>query len=192
MAPSWSWASIQGPVSLDLLPENTLMDIADMETLVTIDEITPSIGDPRDMTITLSGPLLLVSAAEIDGPRSTIDIGETGKPSARLFPDVEAPDICEMTGLACLAFVVLDREKGQWTLPSSSEDVQGLLLRLVHPGQGDGVFDVYERVGYFTTSYIPRSRAAGRGRKALKGAVRTKLCLTGWSRAEAPPAAQNV
>lgn len=181
VAPSWSWASIEGPVWLDLLPETGLTDTAVMRTFVTIDEVGPNVSDPRDVTITLSGPLLPVLATAIDGKLLTIDIGKTGNPSARLFPDIESPNICKMTGLACLSFLALQREKGEWTLPSSKEDIQGLLLRLVHPGQGYGELDIYERVGYFTTSYIPRSRASHKGRKALQGAVKTKLRLTSWS-----------
>ncbi|KAI1131366.1 heterokaryon incompatibility protein-domain-containing protein [Nemania abortiva] len=181
VAPTWSWASIEGAVSLDLLPENTLRDITDSKALVTIEYASPSSDNPRDMTIVLSGPLLPISAPESDGSMWTISIGEAGQASARFFPDIQLLDISKMTGLACLTFLVLNREKRRLALDSSTEDVQGLVVRLLSPSQREAyTLDTYERVGYFTTSYMPRSRATRWGRKALKDAQMTSLRITGW------------
>lgn len=179
VAPTWSWASIEAAVALDLLPDTSLADIEETETLAEVQFVSPSCEDPREMKIIMSGPLLSISPPVFDGTSIwSIDIGETGKGCAQFFPDVKEPDVCQMSDLACITFLVLDRMKRKSLVPSSSEDVQGLVLRLVKLGE-DGAPNVYERVGYFTTSYIKKSRAAQQGRKALKKAPKTILCLTG-------------
>lgn len=88
-----------------------------------------------------------------------------------------------MAGLICASFIVLNRDKVNILTKSSSEDVQGLVLRRVDMGAGaaEGAVDVYERVGYFTTSYIEKSRGARQGRRALKTAEMKKIRLTGWT-----------
>ncbi|KAJ8126868.1 hypothetical protein O1611_g6770 [Lasiodiplodia mahajangana] len=106
----------------------------------------------------------------------TITIGKAKQAAARFFPDIEPLDIGDTTRLACLAFLVLHREKALSEVRSSNEDVQGLVLQLV-----DDALDTYERVGYFTTSYVPKSRVATQGRKALMGAQVKTLRLTGWT-----------
>jgi hypothetical protein len=186
VAPTWSWASVEAIVALDLLPDTSLVNIKATETLVTVHELGPSNDHPGKMKIKLSGPLLPISAPVFDG-RSiwTLDIGETGQASAQFFPDVKEADVCQMSDLACMTFLLLNREKKMTLGPSSSEDVQGLVLRLVNVGEGEGTPSVYERVGYFTTSYINRSRAARNGRKALKKAPITMLCLMDCTNAEA-------
>lgn len=185
VAPTWSWASIEATITLDLLPDTSLADIKETETLVTVHELRPSSNHPENMRITLSGPLLPISAPAFDGTSTwTLDIGETGKASAQFFPDIKEPDVCHMSDLVCITFLVLNREKRKSLIPSSSEDVQGLVLRLVRPGEAEGTPSVYERVGYFTTSYIERSQAARKGRKALKSAPKTMLYLTDYTHAE--------
>ncbi|KFA73863.1 hypothetical protein S40288_00887 [Stachybotrys chartarum IBT 40288] len=181
VAPTWSWASVQGAIALDLLPETALSDIEETKTLVTIEDARPSHDDPQQMSITLCGPLLPISAPIIDGTTWSLDIGKMGKSSARVFPDVTSSDMSQMSNLFCLSFIVLDREKKRRMVLASSEDVQGLVLRLVRRGEYAGAPDEYERVGYFTTSYITKSGAAKKGRKALKTADVTRLCLVGWS-----------
>lgn len=192
VAPTWSWASIDGVVSLDLLPENSFRDIERKETLVTIAEAGHPGTDsaPQDATVTLRGPLLPIPApTSSDGVAWYVEFdGQTGgHVSARIFPDVATPDIdiCQMTGLACLSFFVLDREKKETAIRYSNEDIQGLVLRFVgrrgHGEEEGSAHDVYERVGYFTTSYIAKSRGSGRARRMLKKADVKTLCLTGWS-----------
>jgi hypothetical protein len=180
VAPTWSWASIEGAVALDLLPDTSLAEIEEKETLVKIYVISPSSNDPGKMKIKISGPLLPISAPIFDGISTwSINIGEMGKASARFFPDVKEPDVCQMSDLACVTFLVLDRKKMKSLIPSSSEDVQGLVLRLVKSEVEEGALEVYERVGYFTTSYIKKCRAARQGRKALKKAPKTTFYLIG-------------
>lgn len=182
VAPTWSWASIEGAVALDLLPENSRRDIERKETLVTIADVDSETDSPQKATVDINGPLLSISAPAYDGIAWHIEIGQTGYASARVFPDVVTPDICQMAGLACLSFFVLDREKNDIAIRSPREDIQGLVLRLVARGRGNGtVQDVYERVGYFTTSYVARSHDSRKARQTLKNAEVKTLRLTGWS-----------
>jgi hypothetical protein len=59
VAPISSWASIEGLVALDLLPETSLDKIEDAEELVKIeDSDLGRSGGAAEMTITLRGPLL--------------------------------------------------------------------------------------------------------------------------------------
>ncbi|KAH7329081.1 heterokaryon incompatibility protein-domain-containing protein [Stachybotrys elegans] len=184
VAPTWSWASIEGAVALDLLPETSLTKIEETQELVSIGDVQLSNDDPGSMTISLTGPLLPISAPVSDGTSTwSIIIGDGKRASARFFPDAKESDTCQMTGLACMSFLVLDREKRKSLIPSSREDVQGLVLRFVKHSEPDGAqVDTYERVGYFTTSYMAKSRAAKQGRKALKAAPMTTVCLTGWAK----------
>lgn len=182
VAPTWSWASIQGTVALDLLPDTAALKIEETKMLVTVEHVEPSSDDPQQMSIILSGPLLPIEAPTLEGTTTwSLDLGHSGTPSARVFPDVASPDIGSMGDLFCLSFVLLDREKKGRLVRSSSEDVQGLVLRLFERGHGPGALDMFERVGYFTTSYIVKSGAAKKGRKALENAPVMKLCLSGWS-----------
>ncbi|KAK5997943.1 Cyclic AMP receptor-like A-like protein [Cladobotryum mycophilum] len=175
VAPTWSWASIGGVAALDLLPENSLRDIEKTEALASVGECELSSDDFREWTISITAPLLPISTPTFDGTVWNIDIGNTGKPSARFFPDIEMTE-AQMTGLVCLSFLVLHREKSHTMISASSEDVQGLVLR--HVIRRDrGMADVYERVGYFT-SYIEKSKAATEGRKALKKALGETAELT--------------
>ena len=176
VAPTWSWASLEGAVALDLLPENSLQDVKLVAALTSVEACGPSSDSPDEMTITLKGPLLPVSALKIGAAGWEIHIGDAGEATAKVFPDVKEPDIYTMSGLVCLSFLVLKRSKERSLIPASSEDVQGLLLRKVRGSGGSegsessAGMDVYERVGYFTTSYIAKSRTASRGRKALEQA----------------------
>ncbi|KAI0113323.1 heterokaryon incompatibility protein-domain-containing protein [Daldinia grandis] len=179
VAPTWSWASIEGAVALDLLPENALRSIQETEALTTIENLGPISDNLQEMIITLSGPLLQIDLPKAHGTGWNITIGRNNQASARFFPDVEWKNESS-DKLACLTFLVLDREKTRSLTPSSSEDVQGLVLRLVTKSEGTDTLDTYERVGYFTTSYIARSICARWGRKALKKAEIQKLCLIGW------------
>ncbi|KAH8764583.1 hypothetical protein BGZ57DRAFT_990536 [Hyaloscypha finlandica] len=175
VAPAWSWASIEGVVALDLLPETSLVGIRNVKKLVTIEDSGPDrSGNAAEITITLRGPLLPVSPPVFDGISMwSIDVGQRGVASARLFPDVKEPDICQMSDLACITFLVLNRTKKS-LISSSNEDVQGLVVRLLKAADGEGGVGVYERVGYFTTSYISSSQVATRGRQAPKKAPLTK------------------
>lgn len=150
--------------------------------MVTIADVDPETDSPQKATVDINGPLLPISAPAYDGIAWHIEIGQTGYASATVFPDVVTPDICQMAGLACLSFFVLDREKNDTAIRSPREDIQGLVLRLVARGRGNGtVQDVYERVGYFTTSYVARSDDSRKARQTLKNAEVKTLRLTGWS-----------
>jgi len=120
----------------------------------------------------LERPLLPVSAPKIGAAGWEIHIGDADEAAAKVFPDVKEPDISTMSSLVCLSLLVLKRSKDRSLIPASSEDVQGLFLRKVRVSGGSegssAEMDVYERVGYFTTSYIAKSRTASRGRKALE------------------------
>ncbi|RYP24663.1 hypothetical protein DL765_000390 [Monosporascus sp. GIB2] len=111
VAPTWSWASIKGAVALDLLPETSISEIEETKALVTIEHVATDNDEHQQMSIMLSGPLLPISAPTLEGTTWVLDVGETGKPSARVFPDVAFPDISQMPDLFCLSFLVLNREK---------------------------------------------------------------------------------
>ena len=91
-----------------------------------------------------------------------------------------------MTGLVCLSLLALEREPQNWTWGmiriSTRRDIQGFVLRPASREVGDGgELDTYERVGYFTTSYVMQLRAARRARKKLAEADVRELRLWGSS-----------
>ncbi|KAI8965116.1 heterokaryon incompatibility protein-domain-containing protein [Daldinia sp. FL1419] len=181
VAPTWSWASIEAAVALDLLPETSARQIEVKGTPTTIEHLAPCTDNIQEGKIILSGPLLGIDPPVLKDDTWNITMNQSKHPSARFFPDDEELNISESDNLACLSFLVLEREKTRSLAPSSSEDVQGLVLRLVNRKNGMDALDEYERIGYFTTSYIEKSRDARRGRKELKGAGVKKLCLLAWS-----------
>jgi hypothetical protein len=174
IAPTWSWASIEGSVAIDLLPQNSRMDVSVRATLTTILK-TEGFFLPEQKLV-LSGPLLNISKLQFDGTIWNIAVVKGSRPSARFYPD-NSDDIDDVSELACLSFLSLDREKSDMNMGTSSEDIQGLVLR--HIPKQDNSQDVYERVGYFTTSYIKKSRNAQKARVALKEADIQQICLVG-------------
>ncbi|KAK0611629.1 heterokaryon incompatibility protein-domain-containing protein [Immersiella caudata] len=175
VAPTWSWASIEGVVALDLLPENAKEDIQDQKMLARIDHVSPADDDLAQMKISLCTPMLAVNLVRDAGAGNCwVQIERQAKPAARAFLDVELPEGSGTKDLVCASFLVLKRAKKWAKFKSSSEDVQGLVLRRVRA-------DVYERVGYFTTSYMAASRAAKKGRRAMKKADERDIYLTGWA-----------
>ncbi|KAI8623705.1 HET-domain-containing protein [Xylariaceae sp. FL1651] len=119
VAPTWSWASVDAPVALDLLPEILLNELERKQTLVKVTKVSISTNN-----------------------------------------DVRTPNIYRLSSLMCIPFLILDREKSDAGKRSSSEDIQGLVLRPVTTGGDYNGLDVYERVGYFTTSYVSISHAS--------------------------------
>ncbi|KAK5652036.1 hypothetical protein OQA88_10939 [Cercophora sp. LCS_1] len=184
VAPTWSWASIEGVVALDLLPETSLQEVEDKRTLARIEHVSPVHDDPAQMKLSLSAPVLEAVKLVRDDVASTwqVRVGEAEKPAARAFLDVELVGGLDRTDLVCASFLVLNRSKTWARIKSSSEDVQGLVLRKVAgEGQDGNSENTYERVGYFTTSYIAKSKEAKAGRKALKEAKDQRICLIGWA-----------
>jgi hypothetical protein len=186
-APTWSWASMAGVAAVDLLAENSLMDVELKKQLATatLMDVPPdgyAIEEPPDHFIKLTGPLLPIPPpSSKDGTIWHIYVGGSWSRSARFFPDIE--DAIEGgTGseLACVPFLSLDRQKTNALVSTSSEDIQGLVLRLVNKREGTSDRpDVYERVGYFTTSYMKKSWASWWARRRLKGAVEKTVILAG-------------
>ena len=182
VAPTWSWASIEGAVALDILPENARIVTEEPKTLITARFEKRSLNNaPWEANIIVTGPLRAGVSVSKSGDKTwNIYLDGSEHICARLFPDVEDFEPGEMSSLASLTFLVLDREKRKSFTPTSDEDVQGLLLRFVRQ---EGELDVYERVGYFTSSYVTKSRTARQGRKDLMTAPTTTLRLTGWASA---------
>ncbi|KAI1342283.1 heterokaryon incompatibility protein-domain-containing protein [Xylariaceae sp. FL0016] len=180
VAPTWSWASIDGTVALDLLPENTLRDIKLLETLVSILD-APSGPESRcDMKIKLSGPLFFIRASEREDDTWKIIINGRKPVLANVFLDVQMPDPSSAENLMCLPFFVLDREKSDSsTIRSPNQDVQGLIVRLVSKDPEGWEPDRYERVGYFTTSYIAGSGDPSSIRTAFKKAAAKTIYIVG-------------
>ncbi|KAF4333143.1 heterokaryon incompatibility [Fusarium beomiforme] len=131
VAPTWSWASIEGTVAVDLLPENSRTDIQVKSVLATIIDAASGLLGPR-FGIVLQGPLLRIEKPEVDKvtgiwyARTEPGVARM----ARVFPDVEGSETKAGDELACLSFLVLARrKKGPTAL--SDEDVQGLVVKKV-------------------------------------------------------------
>ncbi|KAH7363692.1 heterokaryon incompatibility protein-domain-containing protein [Pyrenochaeta sp. MPI-SDFR-AT-0127] len=192
--PTWSWASIGGVVALDLLAENSLASVQLKKVLAaaTFMEEPPTGHDsaaPADQFIKLTGPVLPIPApTQKDGDIWHIHIGGSWSASARYFPDLEDSIKSKDDGdLVCLPFLSLHRAKKYGLVKTSNEDIQGLVLRLVEKREGTAQSpDIYERVGYFTTSYIKSSWATWWAWRKLKGAEERTVILTGGLRSNRP------
>lgn len=140
MAPSWSWASTSGIVTLDLLAED-VTDECLWTVLISISDVTLEdrvLGQARKRGASVAGSL------EIFGPLSKIDkvqvddgwslfTRQSSPPTAVAFPDVsqDEDDLTVSTDLwclPCLALTTLDKKLGNRV---SSQDIQGLVIRRV-------------------------------------------------------------
>ncbi|KAI1426500.1 heterokaryon incompatibility protein-domain-containing protein [Xylaria sp. FL1777] len=191
VAPTWSWASIDAPVALDLLPENSRATIELKQQLVSVLDVRDS-GDaytPMNAfkiggaCIELRGWMFPISrhspGADIDADVWTIGIYEAKPILARIFFDIDSQDIFVESSFMCMPFLILERDKPDLFTGSRSQDIQGLVLRLVRMSDGRNSPDVYERVGYFTTSHTPTSRNVSGLQAAFKSHEEETICLAG-------------
>lgn len=101
IAPTWSWASIEGPVAVDLLPENANWGIEAVKKFVTIYRVDRSLD-----IIDLQGPIVSIKLSMKDGKILVANpIG--GEVAIRVFPDVTEPNIVGMSGVVCMTFLAL-------------------------------------------------------------------------------------
>ncbi|KAI1346471.1 HET-domain-containing protein [Xylaria sp. FL0043] len=191
VAPTWSWASIDAPVALDLLPENSCASIKLKQQLVTILNVHVS-GDAYttidanqqwEAMIELRGWMFPISRPSPDAESNVdtweIELGEAKTATAEVFFDTEAQDPVLGSSFVCVPFLILEREKPNSFTRSVSDDIQGLVLRLERISDAHKSYDVYERVGYFTTSYLPKSRDFTQVQAALTPHEQKAFCLTG-------------
>ncbi|KAM5350075.1 hypothetical protein ACJ41O_006580 [Fusarium nematophilum] len=97
--PTWTWASLEGTVSIDLLPENSLGMIGAKTTLATVQDVSinlPPGGDtssaPQRGTVVLRGPLCSISSIKKRGTTWQISVGGMFPVSARFYPDIKLKD----------------------------------------------------------------------------------------------------
>ena len=177
MAPTWSWASIEGTVTTDLLPENAMRKVSG-ESLVsivsaTVNRVQPmetgKLSEALEGVLKIEGPLSKIAKVKSKRDAWLMKLDKRGRSSARLFPDVDMSedDISISTELFCLACLVLSKEAEGTVLRSSREEVQGLVLRRLE--KRDNAPNLYERVGFFTTNRMDKvSSHRKRMKKATK------------------------
>ena len=159
--PTWTWASIMGTVALDLFPETSKLEIKLQKMLTTVSDPLKStmLSEESNLqqqsvkTLELTGPLLNVSRVTWHETSWYLDIDTESPQSVKFFPDVRE-DISDGTGLYCLSFCVLKRERGRLLTRDVEKSIQGLVLK---PWDRDT--DTYKRVGYFTTSHVKGDRS---------------------------------
>ncbi|PQE11538.1 heterokaryon incompatibility protein [Rutstroemia sp. NJR-2017a BVV2] len=181
MAPTWSWASVEGAVTVDLLPESSMRKVSGV-SLVTIKYVEadtiPSPYPNGKASAALAGILKLCGPLypipEIRGEKNNVWFIKLSKwrgNSARLFPDIDMAEddlrsSAERGELFCLACLVLKREVENAIIRRSEQEIQGLVVRRLEVREGEEA-DVYERVGFFTTR---RMESRSPHRKLLKNA----------------------
>ncbi|KAJ3563321.1 hypothetical protein NPX13_g8244 [Xylaria arbuscula] len=200
VGPTWSWVSIDAPVALDLLPENSRGVITLKQRLITILDLGV-LGDvcsangatnPEMPSIELCGwtfPLSrrrpdlqqLATGVNIDADADVweISVSNAKTMQVKVFFDTDAQDVLFESSFTCLPFLILERKAADTSGPSRSNDTQGLVMRLVRMREGYKSLDVYERVGYFTTSYMPTSRGFSDMQAAVKSSAGQRLRLAG-------------
>ena len=152
IAPTWSWASLEGTVGIDLLPDSANVKLRIEEKLAHIVRVptqtakTPiSEIDGLEGTLTLSGSMCEVTAIQSDGADSYIKVKNSRWNAARVFQDISDEDIWAESKLFCLSILQLERTvRGRKT-----KEIQGLVLRVQDGGSGSP--RTYRRVGFFTT-----------------------------------------
>ena len=153
IAPTWSWASLEGTVGIDLLPDNSEGGLRIEERLTrivsvptpTTETTSPDIAG-LEGTLTLSGLTCQVTKVKLDGVVSYIQVKNTNWNAARLFQDISDEDIWTKPELLfCLPILQLERKRRR----RKTKEVQGLVLRL--RGAESETPRTYERVGFFTT-----------------------------------------
>lgn len=188
VGPMWSRASINAPVALDL-PENSRGSIRLKQQLVTILDLSnnnnaslaagaANVGMPF---INLCSPIFPLSRRLLDTEAEAdvweIGIHEAKTITAKIFFDTDAQDILFESSFTCMSFLILERKTTRVSMQSRSDDTEGLVMRLVKMRDEYNSLDVYERVGYFTTSYMPVSPGFGEMRAAFKSSAGQRLRL---------------
>lgn len=174
-APTWSWASINGVVMLDLVPETSLDEFNVRERLITFNEPGPPTSTdtgaggpeererPHESMLYLEAPLLPVIRLRQEGTEWYVDIDKRSRSAARFYPDVEE-STSDSAALFCLPVLVLEREVAVFLTARFEEEIQGLVVKQRGGGSGP---ETYERVGFFTTSRVKGNK---RARNLLKKA----------------------
>ncbi|KAI1780759.1 HET-domain-containing protein [Hypoxylon cercidicola] len=161
ICPTWSWASIKGKVSTDLVPDNSNYNIRLSQAIADIQHVKAADGSPmptddelempKRLQLRVEAPLLDV--LEIKAQKIKLQFQE-GHPNrtiiwARVLWDIKP--VLENENLACLPLVVLET----FAIPGEDDEdeyddedlvlgreVQGLVLKKVG--------STYERWGHFT------------------------------------------
>jgi hypothetical protein len=164
MAPSWSWASIDGVVALDLLAEDVTNEVL-WTRLISVSDVSlkhrgsGETGKRRtSMTgyLEIFGPMSKIQQIQIDDDWSLFT-NESCSPTAVLFPDVSQheDDLTVDTELWCLSCLLLTKREDVQRKLVSSQDIQGLVLRRLESQSGP--LDAFQRVGFFTTKRMKDS-----------------------------------
>ncbi len=165
MAPTWSWVSVDGPVSLNQFPMNAARKVYTTrlatECSATASPVSPGPGEPNwkalEGVLKIKAPLLKIKHLERDGHQWYIYVGPWARRrSARLLPDVatfnrDAKGDEIEPELFCVSLLSLRRET-EIVFHIKSREVQGLVVKCIE--RRDEGPDVYERVGFFSSAML--------------------------------------
>ncbi|OTB01394.1 hypothetical protein M426DRAFT_323533 [Hypoxylon sp. CI-4A] len=172
VCPTWTWASVEGKIGIDLVPENARYSIRVSEEIAEIQDVSmtiPSDGDasttPLSGRLQIRAPLLRRSEATRRGRAWQIQIGDLHKsPRVRFLPDVEAedPSAIPLDTIACLPILELETSVNFDDADEDTEwKIQGLVLKRCNEAGQDGN-PVFERLGLFIADHKSLSRKARR------------------------------
>lgn len=155
-APTWSWASLEGVIGLDLIP-NSPQEVLKIEATLARTAFGPGKDSPQlGCETTLPGGALILTgrlchALKMKGLSSFPDAPFWE--DATLFKDIDDESIWDesgMTKLFFLAILLLRR-----TSTETTKEMQGLVLRYM--GEGPDAREIFQRVGLLKVG--PSTRA---------------------------------
>lgn len=165
MAPSWSWVSVAGPVTINQLPTNSSRKIfvtnPSIACSATASTVQPSPDGERwnamEGVVEIEAPLARITRLTCEGDKwlyiHTSSLGR--RRSARLIPDLvtfaDDVDGADELDLVCVSLLALRRET-EMVFHIKTHEVQGLVVKLLQKRQGEP--DLYERVGFFSTALV--------------------------------------
>jgi hypothetical protein len=165
MAPTWSWVSVDGPVSLNQFPVSASRKVYTTrlatECSATASSVSSGPGEPNwnamEGVLKIKAPLLKIKHVERDGDQWYIYVGPWARRrSARLLPDLatfngDTKEDGLEPELFCVSLLSLRRDT-ETIFRLKLREVQGLVVKRIE-SRDEGP-DVYERVGFFSTTML--------------------------------------
>lgn len=163
MAPTWSWVSVDGAISINQLPVNAARKVY-TKRLATSVSATVAAANPGPAgqkwnaiqgVLEIEAPLTPISRLEFHRGEWYIYVGYWARRrSARLLPDLAsfAEDVDaepSHSHLFCVSLLTLRRQT-EMPLHLKTREVQGIVVKRIQERKGSP--DVFERVGFFSTS----------------------------------------
>ena len=168
ICPTWSWASLEGTVGIDLVPDNSTKGLRIKSSLAEVRSISAKClhpkGDssavPQQGPLIILGRLCMVSKKTISGSVWQVRIGDKPSTLAWVLPDLASDfeDTDDWSDLFCVPILEFERSRNTDFDYGVTCEIRGLVLRKTSKPPSNQSNFSFERVGIFTTAALKLSQ----------------------------------